>query len=323
MTDGGNWKDLVRAATQENGGNVALVMFHADHGVDINYQHPEYLTTAMHEAIRVGNIEVVKALLAKGADPTIEDNLTSSTPMQVAMECKQHAIVDILLEAVPKGYELDCKTILFTGYSYKDRELLAYFLNLGHRIVLGIKDRHEKYVKPNVEALKQETGNSKIRYEEETGLKSYFQKSKLNIDVWLHKSSDKEESLLTDVLKTCQSCSLGNDNSISIGKVLLLVESSKFDKRNMEQLSWLLSATRQNMSGVLEPTSVWSRMTHSAWHNVWCASLAQLLGLDGVEGETKSGKLYTYNMQPMNLPDPATGGAGTGSWEKQFHGILV
>ncbi|MEM6299840.1 MAG: hypothetical protein AAF740_14215 [Bacteroidota bacterium] len=37
----GDWKDLL-AATQNN--DLELVKYHLKQGVDINYQHPEFLT---------------------------------------------------------------------------------------------------------------------------------------------------------------------------------------------------------------------------------------------------------------------------------------
>ncbi|MEL6135755.1 MAG: ankyrin repeat domain-containing protein [Bacteroidota bacterium] len=72
---GGDWKEMLYAA--ENG-NLELVKYHVKMGVDVNYQHPELLTTALIESTRYGHEEVVKYLLEKGADPKIKAVVSSS-----------------------------------------------------------------------------------------------------------------------------------------------------------------------------------------------------------------------------------------------------
>ena len=62
MAAGGNWKEMFHAAEQ---GDVELVRYHLDMGVDPDYQHPEYMTSALLESIRKGKLEVVELLLCK------------------------------------------------------------------------------------------------------------------------------------------------------------------------------------------------------------------------------------------------------------------
>ena len=321
MTDGGNWKDLVKAAAEEGGGNVAMVNYHLDHRVDPNYQHPEYMTTPLHEAIRVGNLDVAKILLQKGAKPTIEEVISGSTPLEVAMEYKQHDIVDLLLEVLPEGSRNECKTILLTGTAYKDSELVKYLLDLGHRLVLGIDASNEKNVSSNVEALKKETGNKKIFYLTTNNLKAYLKGSKLSVGAWIHKvTMGKEESLLKNILVNYDASGLAEQKQHDF-KVLLMVESSQCNKENMDQLSWLLASSKQEISAVLEPTSLWSKMTLGVgnWHRDWCINVARLLDLDGSDEATLAHKLYSYKRETMDLPTPMT----QETWEKEFHSILV
>ena len=45
----GDWKDLFKAACE---GDLALVRYHVDAGVDLNYAHPEFFSTPLVGAIR-------------------------------------------------------------------------------------------------------------------------------------------------------------------------------------------------------------------------------------------------------------------------------
>ena len=57
MPEGGNWKDLLKAAEE---GDAAKARYHIAGGVDPNFQHPEYFTAPIHEAIKHGNLEIVQ-----------------------------------------------------------------------------------------------------------------------------------------------------------------------------------------------------------------------------------------------------------------------
>ena len=110
ITTGGNWKEFWLAASQPNGGDLALVEFHLENGVDPNYQHPEMESTALCESIRAGNIEIVDYLLKyknkttnqPAVDPTIPSAYENQTPLEIAMELQNHDIVDLILEALPE-----------------------------------------------------------------------------------------------------------------------------------------------------------------------------------------------------------------------------
>ncbi|MFT5619393.1 MAG: ankyrin repeat protein [Arenicella sp.] len=91
----GNWKDLLKAI-QEN--NLELVHYHVAMDVDLNYQHPEFMVTPLIEAADYGRTEIVKYLLANGADPKIIAGFNSETALSVAKAKGHTEIVEILNE---------------------------------------------------------------------------------------------------------------------------------------------------------------------------------------------------------------------------------
>lgn len=92
---GGNWKELMYASER---GDLDLMRFHLNMGVDPNYQHPEFLTTPLIEAARLGQVEAVKLLLARGADPSIKAVMGGETAMSVAKAYRKKEVVAVLKE---------------------------------------------------------------------------------------------------------------------------------------------------------------------------------------------------------------------------------
>ena len=79
---GGNWKDLIKASEV---GDVAKARYHLSLGVDPNFQHPEYFTAPIFEAVRGGHLELVKILVEEGgADPSLMEELSGDTVVDVA-----------------------------------------------------------------------------------------------------------------------------------------------------------------------------------------------------------------------------------------------
>lgn len=89
----GNWKELFRAV-EEN--DIELVSFHIKMGVDINYQHPEYLTSPLIESIRRNHIRIMRLLLSNGASVQIKEAETGKNAIQIAEELQYMEIVKIL-----------------------------------------------------------------------------------------------------------------------------------------------------------------------------------------------------------------------------------
>lgn len=78
-------------------GDVALVKALLDKGADVNAKF-RYGTTALFKAAERGHAEVVKVLLARGADVNVKDTFYGATAMTWALQNKHVAAVGALLE---------------------------------------------------------------------------------------------------------------------------------------------------------------------------------------------------------------------------------
>ena len=81
---GGNWKEMYAAA---EGGDLPLVEYYVKLGVEIDYAHPEFLSTPLVAAILAKQEEVALFLLDAGANPCLHSEFDAMTPAQAA----QHA----------------------------------------------------------------------------------------------------------------------------------------------------------------------------------------------------------------------------------------
>ena len=79
----GDWKDMFLAACD---GDVELVRYHLDNGVDVDFVHAEFQSTVLVAAILARQEEVAHLLLDHGADPTATSPLEGQTPMDAALE---------------------------------------------------------------------------------------------------------------------------------------------------------------------------------------------------------------------------------------------
>lgn len=79
----GDWKDMFLAACR---GDVELVRHHAENGVDVDYAHPEFQSTALVASILAGHQEVAHLLLDHGADPGLESTLEGQVPLEAARQ---------------------------------------------------------------------------------------------------------------------------------------------------------------------------------------------------------------------------------------------
>jgi NAD(P)-dependent dehydrogenase (short-subunit alcohol dehydrogenase family) len=191
---GGDWKDLLRAAGE---GDLARVKYHIANGVDPNFQHPEYFTCPIFEAIRrppsssnssgdarttttlattTTNLEMVQFLVEQcNAVPDIVEELTDETPMEVALELGQFDVCDYLWNQLllrdPNYYHNNVhscssywpKHVLVTGGNRGlGKAMVELLLRKGHHVVFQCR--------PGVAAeqiqkeLVQCTGNSNLDY---------------------------------------------------------------------------------------------------------------------------------------------------------------
>ncbi|WP_028933263.1 ankyrin repeat domain-containing protein [Pseudonocardia spinosispora] len=86
---------ILRAA--ELGRRDAVVLL-LSLGFDVNaYQR----TTPLHEAARLGDLDLVRLLLARGADPTLTDSEFDATPLEWAEHFERDAVIELLSKAAP------------------------------------------------------------------------------------------------------------------------------------------------------------------------------------------------------------------------------
>lgn len=93
MPAGGNWKELFNAACE---GDLELLRYHVRAGVDLNYAHPEFLSTPLVACILAGQTEAALILLEHGADPGLHSEFDGLTPMQAARKMGLRAVEDRL-----------------------------------------------------------------------------------------------------------------------------------------------------------------------------------------------------------------------------------
>jgi len=158
---GGNWKDLFKAAGQ---GNIALVRYHLQQGVDPNFQHAEYFSCPIFEAIRQGHLEVVRILVEEGnARIDVDEDLTDKTPLEVALEEGQHWIVDYLNKRLPPELQWKPQQVLVTGGNRGLGFAISQkLLSEGHRVVMTCRSKDDG--ERAIERLKSITRNNKADY---------------------------------------------------------------------------------------------------------------------------------------------------------------
>jgi len=91
---GGDWKEFFKAAVD---GDLALVEHHLAAGVDVDYAHPEFLSTPLVAAILAGQGAIALRLLAHGASPTLGSEFDACTPVQAARRMGLAALEDRLV----------------------------------------------------------------------------------------------------------------------------------------------------------------------------------------------------------------------------------
>ncbi|MEM1321097.1 MAG: ankyrin repeat domain-containing protein [Bacteroidota bacterium] len=89
----GDWKDLFAACKN---GDLELVKYHIKMGVNPNYQHPEFMTSPLLESIRANQIDIIKYLLANGADPYQKEGFGSDDAFTIAKSTKNKEVLALL-----------------------------------------------------------------------------------------------------------------------------------------------------------------------------------------------------------------------------------
>jgi len=107
-------------------GDAASVTALLDKGADVNAKF-RYGTTALFKASERGHTEIVKILLARGADASVKDTFYKATAMTWALDGKHVDVVKLLLEKVPD----DAGDVLSTGIGESNQELVRAALATG------------------------------------------------------------------------------------------------------------------------------------------------------------------------------------------------
>lgn len=87
-----NWEAAFRAVQRND---LSLVKQYINEGVDINYQHYNYFTGMLFESIKLGHLDMIKLLLASGADLTIKEVYTGKTPFEVAKDFRNKKVLKL------------------------------------------------------------------------------------------------------------------------------------------------------------------------------------------------------------------------------------
>ncbi len=96
---GGDWKEMFQAIQT---GDLALVEYYLQMGIDPNYQHPEYMAAPLVESIRFKHLDIAKLLLEKGAKPQIKEDWGGETALSVAQSTHNQAAIRLLEEYIGK-----------------------------------------------------------------------------------------------------------------------------------------------------------------------------------------------------------------------------
>ncbi|MCU0339459.1 MAG: ankyrin repeat domain-containing protein [Spirosomaceae bacterium] len=103
---GGDWKAMFRGVETND---FALVRYYLSMGVDVNYQHPEFLTSALIESIRQNHLEMTVFLLENGANPSVKEAFSFKSPMEIAKAVRNKEAVEVLNKYLGTNETIDDK----------------------------------------------------------------------------------------------------------------------------------------------------------------------------------------------------------------------
>ena len=116
---GGDWKEMFRGVETND---FALVRYYLAHDIDINYQHPEFLTSPLVESIRRNHLEMMKFLLENGALPDIYEAESYKSPMMIAKELRNNEAVELLNQYLGTNETIDEE--IYTSFFEKVRDFI-------------------------------------------------------------------------------------------------------------------------------------------------------------------------------------------------------
>lgn len=142
---GGDWKEMFNAGCE---GDLALVEHHVKSGIDVNYAHPEFLSTPLVAAILAGQEAVALYLLDHGANPALPSEFDAATPLQAARQVGLVAVEERLYAlGVPRSpavASLPGKSVRLTAL-IGAALYLTLFAVLASGVVSGLRLRCEGF----------------------------------------------------------------------------------------------------------------------------------------------------------------------------------
>jgi uncharacterized protein len=90
---GGDWKDMFYGVETNN---FDLVKYYISKNIDLNYQHPEFLTSPLIESIQRNHIDMMLLLLENGAKPDLKEAFSYKSPIEIAKNLKNLKALSLL-----------------------------------------------------------------------------------------------------------------------------------------------------------------------------------------------------------------------------------
>jgi uncharacterized protein len=112
----GDWKQLI-AGVQSN--DVKKVKFYISEKIDLDFQHPEFMSSALIESIRLGHYEIAKLLLENGASATLKEAYSNLSPLSVAKSTKSKAMITLIQSYCKPQERHSLGRIIFRLLSYR------------------------------------------------------------------------------------------------------------------------------------------------------------------------------------------------------------
>ncbi|MCU0446333.1 MAG: zinc-binding dehydrogenase [Microscillaceae bacterium] len=105
----GDWKDMFKGVHEND---IELVRYHIRMGVDLNYQHPEFLTSPLMESIRGNHLEIMALLLENGALPDLKEVDSNQEPSELAKRLGNIEAIKLLNQYLPPDKRLDLSSVI-------------------------------------------------------------------------------------------------------------------------------------------------------------------------------------------------------------------
>ena len=98
----GDYKALVQSVLDDD---IETTRYYLSMGLDLNFCHPEIMTTPLIEAVRTKNISMIKLLMDNNADPKVVSQMGESALILAKRE-KNKELTTLLLKKKKSPFSL-------------------------------------------------------------------------------------------------------------------------------------------------------------------------------------------------------------------------